>query len=252
LKIMIYLKSAREIQIMGKNGKIVAEAIDLVSKNLKPGTKTKELDRLAKEFIESKEAQPAFYGYRGYPANICISIDEEVVHGIPGERELRPGQVVSIDIGVFKDGYYADGAATYLVQNSNQETVRLLDVTRKALHLGLDKAVAGNHLGDISHTIQTYVEENGYSVVRELVGHGIGKSMHEEPQVPNFGKPGTGPVLVPGMVLAIEPMVNAGAYQVLTKPDGWTIISADGSLSAHFEHTVAITESGPVVLTNLN
>lgn len=237
---------------MRKNGKIVAEAIDLVSKNLKPGIKTKELDCLAKEFIESKEAKPAFYGYRGYPANICVSIDEEVVHGIPGERELRPGQIVSIDIGVLKDGYYADGAATYQIQNSDQNTSRLLEVTKKALYLGLEKAVAGNYLGDISHTIQAYVEENGYSVVRELVGHGIGKSMHEEPQVPNFGRPGSGPVLVPGMVLAIEPMVNAGAYQVLTKPDGWTIVSADGSLSAHFEHTVAITESGSMVLTSLN
>ena len=252
MKIMIYLKSSREIEIMRINGKIVAEAIDLVSKNLKPRTKTKELDRLAKEFIESKGAKPAFYGYRGYPANICVSIDEEVVHGIPGERELRPGQVVSIDIGVCKDGYYADGAATYLIKNNDQKAARLLDVTQKALYLGLEKAVAGNYLGDISHTIQTYVEENGYSVVRELVGHGIGKSMHEEPQVPNFGRPGTGPVLVPGMVLAIEPMVNAGAYPVLTKPDGWTVVSADRSLSAHFEHTVAITESGSIVLTSLN
>ena len=237
---------------MSKNGKIVAEAIDLISKNLKPGTKTKELDRLAKEFIESKEAKPAFYGYRGYPANICVSIDEEVVHGIPGERELRPGQVVSVDIGVYKDGYYADGAATYIVTNNNQEAARLLDVTKKALFIGLEKATVGNCLGDISHAIQSYVEENGYSVVRELVGHGIGKSMHEEPQVPNFGKPGTGPALVPGMVLAIEPMVNAGTYQVVTQPDGWTIASADHSLSAHFEHTVAISESGPMVLTSLN
>jgi methionyl aminopeptidase len=249
---MIYLKSNREIEIIKNNGQIVAQAIVLVSKNLRPGVKTKELDLLAKEFIESKKAKPAFYGYRGYPANICISIDEEVVHGIPGERELRPGQVVSVDIGVYKDGYYADGAATFIVVDQNREAERLLKVTQEALEIGLDKAKVGNYLGDISHAIQTYVEENGFAVVRELVGHGIGKSMHEEPQVPNFGKPGTGPALVPGMVLAIEPMVNSGTYKIETKADGWTIISADGSLSAHFEHTVAITENGPMVLTNLN
>ncbi len=249
---MIYLKSNREIEIIKNNGKIVAQAIDIVSKNLKPGIKTRELDRLAKEFIESKEAKPAFYGYRGYPANICVSLDEEVVHGIPGERELRPGQLVSIDIGVYKDGYYADGAASFIVEDQNQEADRLLEVTRQALETGLIKAKTGNHLGDISHAIQSYVEKNGYSVVRELVGHGIGKSMHEEPQVPNFGQPGSGPALVPGMVLAIEPMVNAGTYKVETKADGWTIISADRSLSAHFEHTVAITENGPMVLTSLN
>ena len=249
---MIYLKSQREIEIIKKNGRIVAEAIDLVSKNLNPGTKTKELDRLAKEFIESREAKPAFYGYRGYPANICISIDEEVVHGIPGQRELRAGQVVSIDIGVYKDGYYADGAASFIVEDQNKEADKLLEVTRTALEIGLEKAKVGNYLGDVSFAIQSLVEENGFSVVRELVGHGIGKSMHEEPQVPNFGRPGTGPVLVPGMVLAIEPMVNAGTHKVVTKADGWTIVSADGSLSAHFEHTIAITETGPIVLTGQN
>ena len=249
---MIYLKSQREIEIIRKNGRIVAQALELVSRELKPGTKTKRLDQIAKEFIESQKAKPAFYGYRGFPANICISIDEEVVHGIPGERNLRPGQLVSLDIGVYKDGYYADGAATFQVESAPPEALRLLEVTRTALEIGLEKARVGNFLGDISSAIQSYVEEKGYSVVRDLVGHGIGKSMHEEPQVPNFGKPKTGPALVPGMVLAIEPMVNAGSYKVTTKPDGWTIISADGSLSAHFEHTVAVTENGPLLLTNLN
>lgn len=249
---MIYLKSNREIGIMRQNGKIVAGAIDLVKRNLKPGTKTNKLDLLAKEFIEGKGAKPAFYGYRGYPANICLSVDEEVVHGIPGERELRPGQIVSIDIGVYKDGYYADAAATYQVGTALPEAVQLMEATCSALQIGMDQARVGNFLGDISSAIQSYVEKKGYSVVRDLVGHGIGKQMHEEPQVPNFGKPKTGPALVPGMVLAIEPMVNAGTFKVVTRPDGWTIVSADGSLSAHYEHTVAVTENGPVVLTSLN
>ncbi|OGC77276.1 MAG: type I methionyl aminopeptidase [candidate division Zixibacteria bacterium RBG_16_50_21] len=249
---MIYLKSPREIEIMKKNGKIVAQAIDTVRQAIRPGVKTKELDRLAKEYIESEKAQPAFFGYRGYPANICVSIDEEVVHGIPGERELVAGQIVSVDIGVLKEGYYADGAATFAVNQISPEAARLLEVTKKALKIGLDKARVGNYLGDISASIQAYVEDNGFAVVRDLVGHGIGKQMHEDPQVPNFGKPKSGPSLVPGMVFAIEPMVNAGTSKVVTKPDGWTIVSQDGSLSAHFEHTVAVRENGPQVLTNLN
>jgi methionyl aminopeptidase len=237
---------------MKRNGRIVAKAIEIVSQAIRPGVRTRELDELAKEYIESEKAQPAFFGYRGYPANICVSIDEEVVHGIPGERELKAGQIVSIDIGVLKEGYYADGAATFAVDQVGAEAIRLLDVTSTALKVGLDKARVGNYLGDISASIQAYVEESGFAVVRDLVGHGIGKQMHEDPQVPNFGKPKSGPGLVPGMVIAIEPMVNSGTYKVATKPDGWTIVSEDGSLSAHFEHTVAVTENGPMVLTSLN
>jgi methionyl aminopeptidase len=248
---MIYLKSSREIQIMRNNGRIVAETLQLIGRELRPGVKTKALDHLAKECIRGRGAQPAFYGYRGFPANICISIDEEVVHGIPGERELVVGQIVSVDVGVFKDGYYADGAATFVVDKPFNQTARLLEVTRQALQKGMQQARTGNYLGDISNAIQSHVESNGFSVVRELVGHGIGKEMHEDPQVPNLGRPKIGPALVAGMVLAIEPMVNQGDYRIITKPDGWTIASADGSLSAHFEHTVAVTENGPLVLTEL-
>lgn len=237
---------------MRQNGRIVAQALELLGKEIKAGMKTKALDRLAKEFIEGKKAKPAFYGYRGFPANICISIDEEVVHGIPGERELQPGQIVSLDIGVYKDSYYADGAATFQVDGVTDQATDLMEVTRTALNLGLEQVRVGNFLGDICSAIQSYVEKKGFSVVRELVGHGIGKQMHEDPQVPNFGQPKTGPVLKTGMVLAIEPMVNAGGCQVMTKADGWTIATADGSLSAHFEHTVAVTQAGALVLTSLD
>lgn len=248
---MIVLKSAREIEIIKSNGKLVAQTLELLSQKLKPGIKTKDLDKMAGEFIKKNQAKPAFLGYQGYPANICISIDDEIVHGIPGNRSIEKGQLVSLDVGVYKDGYYADGAATFVVDGVTQEAQKLVEVTEQALNIGIKKAKAGNHLGEISSAIQSYVEENGFSVVRDLVGHGIGKNMHEDPQVPNFGEREKGPVLKPGMVLAIEPMVNVGGYKIRTKPDLWTIATEDGSLSAHFEHTIAITDNGALILTSL-
>ncbi len=249
---MIFLKSEREIGIIKANGKLVAETLEVLSENLSPGIKTKDLDKIAGEFFKKNKAQSGFLGYRGYPANICISIDDEIVHGIPGDRTIEKGQIVSLDVGVLKDGYYADGAATFIVDGVSQEAQKLVDVTKEALNVGIQKAKAGFHLGEVSAAIQTYVEQNGFSVVRDLVGHGIGKNMHEDPQVPNYGEKDRGPLLKPGMVLAIEPMVNAGGYKIRTKPDLWTIATEDGSLSAHFEHTVAITDNGAVVLTSLN
>lgn len=249
---MIFLKSFREIEIIKTNGKLVAQTVRLLSENLKPGIKTKELDKIAGDFLKKNQAKSAFLGYRGYPANICISIDDEIVHGIPGDRTIEKGQLVSLDVGVYKDGYYADGAATFVVDGVTEEALKLVEVTKAALNIGIQKAKAGNYLGEVSSAIQGYVEENGFSVVRDLVGHGIGKNMHEDPQVPNFGEKDKGPILKPGMVLAIEPMVNAGGYKIRTKPDLWTIATEDGSLSAHFEHTVAITDNGAVVLTSLN
>jgi len=248
---MIVLKSDREIEIIKANGKLVAQTIELLSQNLKPGIKTKELDKIAGEFIKKNLAKPAFLGYQGYPANICISIDDEIVHGIPGERTIQKGQLVSLDVGVYKDGYYADGAATFVVDGVTPEAEKLVKVTQEALDIGIKKAKAGNHLGEISSAIQSYVEENGFSVVRDLVGHGIGKNMHEDPHVPNFGEKEKGPFLKPGMVLAIEPMVNIGGYKIKTKSDLWTIATEDGSLSAHFEHTIAITDNGALILTSL-
>ncbi len=250
---MIFLKSNREIGIIKANGKMVAEALRLIEAEIKPGVKTKELDDWAEEFFSRHKAQSAFKGYQGYPANICVSIDDEIVHGIPGERMLKEGQIVSIDLGVFKDGYYADAAASFLVDGIGKKPVelakRLVEVTKEALQEGIKAARPGGYLSDISYAIQTHVEKNGFSVVRDLVGHGIGKNMHEDPQVPNFGPPGQGPVLKKGLVLAIEPMVNAGDYKTRTRPDNWTIVTADGSLSAHFEHTIAITEKGVEILT---
>jgi methionyl aminopeptidase len=246
---MIELKTDREIEIIRNNGKILARTLKLVEEHVRPGTKTRELDRLAEDFITQQGAYPAFKGYRGFPSSICVSIDEEVVHGIPGERVLKRGQIVSVDVGVLKDGYYADAARTYSIGEIPKESRRLIDITREALNQALDEVREGRHLSDISHVIQSFVERNGFSVVRDLVGHGIGKKMHEEPQIPNFGEPGQGVVLKRGMVFAIEPMVNAGSWEIDTRDDHWTIVTRDGSLSAHFEHTVAVTENGAEVLT---
>lgn len=250
---MIFLKSNREIGIIKANGKIVAEALRLIEAEIKPGVKTKELDDWAEEFFSRHKVKSAFKGYQGYPANICVSIDDEIVHGIPGERMLKERQIVSIDLGVLKDGYYADAAVSFLVDGTGQKQAelakRLVEVTKEALQEGIKAARPGGYLSDISYAIQTHVEKNGFSVVRDLVGHGIGKNMHEDPQVPNFGSPGQGPILKKGLVLAIEPMVNVGDYKTRTKPDNWTIVTADGSLSAHFEHTVAMTEKGVEILT---
>jgi methionyl aminopeptidase len=246
---MIELKTDREIGIIRSNGKILTRALKLVEERIRPGTKTRELNRLAEDSIREQGAYPAFKGYRGFPSSICVSIDEEVVHGIPGERTLKQGQIVSVDVGVLKDGYYADAARTYSVGDIPEKSRRLIDVTRQALEHALESMKEGRHLSDISHVIQSFVERNGFSVVRDLVGHGIGKKMHEEPQIPNFGEPGQGVVLKRGMVFAIEPMVNVGSWEIDTRDDHWTIVTRDGSLSAHFEHTVAVTENGAEILT---
>jgi len=246
---MIELKTAREIEIIRNNGRILAQTLRLIQKNIHPGIRTSRLNQLAEDFIKQKGAYPAFKGYRGFPASICISINDEVVHGIPGERTIEEGEIVSVDAGVLKDGYYADAACTYAVGPIPEEAQRLIQVTQQALQSCLAYVSEGRHLSDVSHAIQSFVEEKGFSVVRDLVGHGIGKNMHEEPQIPNFGPPGQGVVLKKGMVLAIEPMVNAGSFEIDTRDDRWTVVTRDGSLSAHFEHTVAVTENGALVLT---
>ncbi|HVP37279.1 MAG TPA: type I methionyl aminopeptidase [Terriglobales bacterium] len=246
---MIELKSEREIQIIRENGKIVGLTLKYLKDKIKPGIRTIELDKLAQEFIVSNKGISAFNGYRGYPGNICTSINNEVVHGIPGERVLKEGEIVSIDIGVLKNGFYADGAWTFPVGEITDQNRKLLEITLKSLDAGISQAVVGNRLGDISSAVQSVAEKNGYSVVRDLTGHGIGRQMHEDPPVPNFGSQGTGLLLKEGMVLAIEPMLNAGRFEVKTLEDNWTIVTVDGSISAHFEHTIAVTKNGPEILT---
>jgi len=246
---MIVVKTPEQIEKMRVAGNLVAQTLDLVEATGRPGVKTAALDAMAEEFIRSHGGEPAFKGYLDYPATLCISIDDEVVHGIPGERELREGQIVSVDVGVCWQGWYADAARTLQIGPVPAAAARLLLVTQEALRRGIAQARHGNRLGDISAAVQTHAEENGYSVVRDLVGHGIGRKMHEEPQVPNFGRPHTGPELKPGMVLAIEPMINAGAARIQFDADKWTVRTVDGSLSAHFEHTVAVTDNGPDILT---
>jgi methionyl aminopeptidase len=246
---MIVVKTKPEVELMRRAGDLVARTLDLVELSVRPGMTTAELDRLAEDFIRSHGAVPAFKGYLDYPATLCISINDEVVHGIPGKRQLKEGQIVSVDVGVCIDGWYGDAARTLCIGDVGAEAQDLLAATREALRRGIEQARAGNRLGDISAAVQTYAEENGYSVVRDLVGHGIGRQMHEEPQVPNFGTPHTGVDLKAGMVLAIEPMVNIGGPAITFDSDKWTVRTADGSLSAHFEHTVAITDNGPDILT---
>jgi methionyl aminopeptidase len=246
---MIQLKSPREIEMMRKAGRIVAEVLDMISENIRPGVTTKSLDKLAADYFRKNKAKSAFLGYQGFPAHICVSIDDEVVHGIPGNRKLVDGQIVSVDVGAVVDGYCGDSARSFIVGDALEESRRLLDITEQALHKGIEQCRQGRRLGDLSAAIQDHVESHGFSVVRDLVGHGIGRKMHEEPQVPNFGKPGTGIELKEGLVLAIEPMINSGKYEIRLLPDGWTIVTADGSNSAHFEHTVAITSNGPDILT---
>ena len=248
---MILLKSKDEIEIMRHAGRIVAETLAMVGDEIKPGMTTKKLDTLVEDFIRSKNAVPAFKNYHGYPASACISINDEVVHGIPGDRIIEEGDIVSVDVGSILDGFYGDSARTYAIGEISKEKRELMEFTEKSLLAGIDKARNGNKLGQISASVQDVAESNGYGVVRQLVGHGIGRNMHEEPQVPNYGSPNEGPKLKTGMVIAIEPMINIGTYQVKTLPDGWTIVTADGSPSAHFEHTVAITEDGPDILTAL-
>ncbi len=249
---MIEYKSPREIAKIRAAGEILVKTLELIRENIRPGVTTAELDAIADEFIRKNGARPSFKGYNGFPASICTSIDEEVVHGIPGNRRLVEGQVIGIDIGVFKDGYHSDSAWTFPVGKVSPETEKHLRVGRECLMLAIEQARAGNRVGDISHAVQYHAEKNGFSVVRDLVGHGIGRNMHEEPQVPNYGIPGEGIELKAGLVIAIEPMINEGGYQVKMLKDGWTIVTADGKRSVHFEHTVAIGADGPLILTKLN
>jgi methionyl aminopeptidase len=248
---MIILKSRPEIEKMRKSNAIVAAILEELSRKIRPGVKTIELDRLSEELALKKGARPAFKGYRGYPYSLCTSVNSEVVHGMPSERELKEGDIVSLDFGILNDGYYGDAAVTVPVGEITPGARKLLKITEEALYRGIAEVKAGNRIGDISSAIQGHVEAAGYSVVRDLVGHGIGKSLHEDPQVPNYGSGGRGIELKPGMVFAIEPMVNEGTYRVEILRDGWTVVTADGKLSAHFEHSVAITENGPVILSRI-
>lgn len=246
---MIIAKSPAEIEVMREAGRITARALDAVSSAVRPGITTADLDAIAEDVIVKAGARPAFKGYHGFPATLCTSVNDEVVHGIPGDRVLREGEIVSVDCGAIVDGYYGDSARTFPVGQVSDEATRLLDVTRRSLEAGIARCRPGMRLYDVSAAVQEVAEAAGFSVVREYVGHGIGRSMHEDPQVPNYGKTGTGPTLRTGMVLAIEPMINAGAADVRSLDDGWTVITVDGAMSAHFEHTVAVTENGPLVLT---
>jgi len=246
---VIILKSKHEIEIMRKAGSIVAGAHEAIRKAIAPGITTAELDRIADEYIRSKGAIPSFKGYQGFPASICTSVNNQVVHGIPGLTVLKEGDIISIDIGAIYNGYHGDAARTYPVGNVAPNALRLIRVTEESFYKGLEFAREGYRISDISHAIQIYVESHGYSVVKALVGHGIGQHMHEDPQVPNFGPPGRGPRIRAGMTLAIEPMVNEGTDKVVTLSDHWTVLTEDGSLSAHYENTIAVTSNEPIILT---
>jgi len=246
---MIRIKSSEELAMIKKSGQILAKIMTVLKGKLRSGITTKELDSLTEGLVEKEGVLPAFKGYKGFPASLCTSINEEVVHGIPGERALLEGDLVSLDLGINYKGYFSDCAVTVAIGKLDYKRRKLLEVTRKALQLGIKKAEAGNHLSDISHAIQACAEAEGFSVVRQFVGHGVGLSIHEEPEIPNFGQPHKGPVLKPGMVLAIEPMVNMGTWEVEILGDGWTVVTKDRLPSCHFEHTVAITEKGPEIFT---
>lgn len=251
---MIYIKTKKEIDFIRDSCRIVAETLRLVANNVRPGVETIELDRIAEEYIYSNNAKAAFKGYSqagsyDYPASICVSIDDEVVHGIPGNRVLKEGEIVSIDVGVFKNGYFGDAALSVAVGRISPDKQKLLEVTEKSLYEGIKEATAGNRVHDISFAVQKYVEAHGFSIVKDLCGHGVGKFLHEEPAVPNYGVRGTGPKLKKGMTIAIEPMVNTGTYKVKTAKDGWTVLTQDGLPSAHFEHTVLVSNGSPEILT---
>ncbi len=246
---MIILKSPEEIKRMSRACVIVAEALRALEEIVKPGISTKEIERFVEKIVLDRGAVPAFKGYRNYPSSVCTSVNDQVVHGIPSSVALDEGDIISIDLGVYLDGFYGDAAVTLPVGKVSPLAEKLIRVTKEALALGIERARPGNRVSDISHAVQKHAEANGFSVVRSFVGHGIGRSLHEEPQVPNFGEPGHGPRLREGMTLAIEPMVNAGSYEVSVLDDGWTAVTIDGSLSAHYEHTVAITGNGPRILT---
>jgi methionyl aminopeptidase len=246
---MIIIKSTRELEQLKRSNAIVAEVFEKLKGRIAPGVTTEELDQIAEEHILLKGARPAFKGYRGFPATLCISINEEVVHGIPSHRRLKEGDLVSLDVGVNLMGYFGDAAVTLPVGEVDPRAQRLLEVTEKSLYIGIEEAKVGNRLFDISYAIQSWVESHGFSVVRDFVGHGIGRELHEEPQIPNFGVPHQGPRLEKGMVFALEPMVNEGTHEVRVLSDGWTVVTKDGKRSAHFEHTIAIMEDGAEVLS---
>ena len=247
---MINIKSSRDLKLMREACIISARALRLGGEAVQPGVTTGEIDRLIRKYIESMGAKPSFLGYSDYPASACISVNNEVIHGIPGNRIIREGDIVSIDVGAFYNGFHGDNAATFGAGKISDEAQALMDATRESLYEGIKMAIVGNRVGDIGAAVQRYVEMRGYSVVRQFVGHGVGTNLHEDPSVPNFGTPGRGTKLMPGMTLAIEPMVNAGTHEVSILGDGWTTVTKDGRLSAHFEHTVAITPDGPVIMTD--
>lgn len=248
---MVYLRDPSEIDLIREAAQVVGRTLKMLGEHVRPGITTAELDRIAEAYIRSQGAEPAFKGYRGFPASICPSVNEQVVHAIPGGTKLKEGDIISLDVGARKNGYYGDAAVTYPVGAIDAEAQKLLDVTRESLAAGIVQARPGNRVGDIGHAVQAVAEANGFSVVRTLVGHGIGREMHEEPQVPNYGPPSRGPRLLAGQVIAIEPMVNIGGPDVVTGKDGWTVLTRDGLRSAHFEHTVAIGPDGPEILSHV-
>ena len=246
---MVYTRSNNEIEMISKSCQIVADTLEMISDLVVPGVLISDLDKMAENFIISAGARPAFKGYMGFPSTLCISIEDAVVHGIPHDIELEEGQIVGIDCGAELNGYYGDHAKTFAVGDISAEKKKLMMITEESLNKGIEMAIPGNCVGDIGHAVQTHAESNGYSVVRELVGHGIGQNLHEEPQVPNYGRPNEGYKLHAGMCIAIEPMINLGKKEVYTSEDGWTILTVDGKASAHFEHTIAIMEDGPKILS---
>lgn len=246
---MIPIKSEKDLRMLRRSGQILAGVMRKVKKSVRAGITTSDIDRLSEELILKEKAVPAFKGYKGFPASVCVSVNEEVVHGIPGPRVLLEGDIVSVDLGVNYQGYFSDAALTLPVGRVENGKKKLIEVAKQALDIGIKQAYAGNNLSDISHSIQSFVEGHGFSVVRQFVGHGIGAALHEEPEIPNFGKPHLGPQLKSGMVLAIEPMINMGGWETQIAANGWTAVTKDGLSSAHFEHTVAITDKGPVILT---
>ena len=246
---MVFKRSVDEIEMISKSCQIVADTINMITEYVVPGCIVSDLDKKAENYIKSRGARPAFKGYMGFPSTLCVSIEDAVVHGIPGEIELEEGQIVGIDCGAELNGFYGDHAKTFAVGNISEDKKKLMTTTEESLYKGIEKATPGNTIGDIGYAVQTHAESNGYSVVRELVGHGIGESLHEEPQVPNYGIPNQGYKLHAGMCIAIEPMINLGSREIYTDKDGWTILTADGKASAHFEHTIAILEDGPQILS---
>jgi len=249
---MVYRRSENEIKMISESCQIVADTIDMLSEFVVPGVLVSDLDKKAENFITSRGARPAFKGYMGFPSTLCISIEDAVVHGIPGDIELKDGQIVGIDCGAELNGYYGDHAKTFSVGKISNEKKKLMKITEESLYKGIEKAVPGNYVGDIGYAVQTHAEANGFSVVRELVGHGIGENLHEEPQIPNYGFPNQGHKLHTGMCIAIEPMINLGGKEIYTAKDGWTILTADGKASAHFEHTIAILDDGPTILSKVS